>query len=118
MSTQTPEASRSAVISVQFKDVLSVYDHFMPKVKGGGLFIETSKPYALGDELFILLTLPDNGPRVPVAGRVIWVSPAGSRDGRAPGVGIQFTGDQSSLNVRIQNLLLTAPVADRPNRTF
>lgn len=118
MDPKNPAAAKSAVISVQFKDSLSLYEHFMPQIKGGGIFIETSRPYALGDELFILLTLPDDGPRVPVAGKVVWITPEGSRDGRPAGVGIQFTGDQSSLTVRIQNLLLTEPIADRLTCTF
>lgn len=118
MNPPIPQAPKSAVISVQLKDALAVYDHFMANIKGGGLFIEGNRPYNMGEELFLLLTLPDNGQRVPVAGKVVWYTPEGSRDGRQPGIGIQFTGDQSSLLVRIQNILLTAPIADRAPLTF
>lgn len=118
MSTPNDSGGKSSVISVQFKDPLGLHDHFMSHIKGGGLFIETSRAHAMGDELFLLLSLPDNGPRVPVAGKVIWITPEGGRDGRRVGVGVQFTGDQSSLLIRIQNILLTAPIADRATLTF
>ena len=50
-----------------------------PYVKGGGLFVPTAKKYNLGDEVFILLTLMDEKDRLPVAGKVVWITPAGAR---------------------------------------
>lgn len=115
----TPQsAPKSSVISVHFKDATSLFDHYMPQIRGGGIFIETNKPYTMGEELFILLTLPDNGPRAPVAGKIAWMTPEGTRDGHPAGIGIQFVGDQSSLTIRIQNLLINAPIADRVPYTF
>ena len=39
-----------------------------------GLFVPTTRPYRLGDEVFLLLTLMDEPEKLPVAGRVVWIT--------------------------------------------
>lgn len=107
-----------AVLSVNLKDAASVHDYFMPGVRGGGLFVETSRSFPMGSEVFLLLTLPDGEPRVPVPGRVMWITPSGNRDGRQPGIGVQFKGEQAGLMMRIQNILLSVPAQDKESLTF
>ena len=46
----------------------------MPFVKNGGLFIPTNSNYRLGDEVFMLLNLMGEEEKLPVAGRVIWMT--------------------------------------------
>jgi type IV pilus assembly protein PilZ len=45
----------------------------------GGVFIPTHKKYNLGVEVFMLLSLMGEAERIPVAGTIIWVTPAGRR---------------------------------------
>ena len=51
----------------------------MPFIKNGGLFIPTNKKYNIGDEVFMLLTLMDETEKLPVAGKIVWVTPIGSQ---------------------------------------
>jgi type IV pilus assembly protein PilZ len=91
----------------------------MPFIKNGGLFIQTRKAYRLGDEVFMLLTLMEEKERLPVAGRVIWVTPPEAQGNRAPGIGIQF-GDQDkgSTHIKIEGLLAGALQAERPTHSM
>ncbi len=68
-------SSGQGILSLSIKDKNSLYAAYMPFVKNGGLFIPTQKPYKLGDEVFMLLTLMEERERMPVAGRIIWLTP-------------------------------------------
>jgi len=71
--------ARQGILSLAVKDKAALYSAYMPFVKNGGIFVPTPKRYFLGDEVFLLLTLPDSSERLPVAGKVIWVTPAGAQ---------------------------------------
>jgi type IV pilus assembly protein PilZ len=91
----------------------------MPFIKNGGLFIPTSKPYRLGDEVFILLTLMDQAERLPVAGRIVWLTPRGAQNKRAAGIGVQFSEqDGGQTQKKIESYLAGALGADRPTHTM
>ena len=78
--------ARQGILSLAVKDNSA----YMPFVKNGGIFVPTPKRYFLGDEVFLLLTLPDSSERLPVAGKVIWVTPAGAQGNRTAGIGVQL----------------------------
>ncbi len=92
--------ARQGVLSMAIKDKGQLYSAYMPFLKGGGLFIPTPKRYALGDEVFVMLTLLDDKERLPVAGRVVWITPAGAQGGRAAGIGVQFAESAEGEMVR------------------
>jgi len=69
--------ARPGMLSLSIKDKVSLYASYMPFVQNGGLFIPTNKNYSLGDEVFMLLTLMEDGDRLPVAGKIIWITPHG-----------------------------------------
>ncbi len=50
---------RKGILSLKISDQNMLYHSFMPFLKNGGLFIPTNKPYQMGEEVFILLTLLD-----------------------------------------------------------
>ena len=66
---------RSGILSLTIKDKAVLYAAYMPFIQGGGLFIPTNKQYQLGDEVFMLLKLMDEPEKIPVAGKVVWVTP-------------------------------------------
>ena len=75
---------RQGILSLAIKDKGALYNAYMPFVKGGGLFVPTAKRYGLGDEVFILLTLMEDKDRLPIAGKVIWVTPPGAQGTARP----------------------------------
>ena len=72
-----PVAARPGVLSLTIKDKNALYAAYMPFVKGGGIFVPSNRPYKLGEEVFMLLTLMDSKEKIPVAGHVVWVTPSG-----------------------------------------
>ncbi len=108
----------SGLMSLTIKDSSSLYDSYMPFIKGGGLFIPTPKQYKLGDEVFIRLTLMDEAEKIPVPGKVIWVTPIGSQGGRLAGIGVQFNDPTDNVRTKIETYLAGALKSDRANSTM
>ena len=116
----TPSASRPGVLSLNIKEKTALYAAYMPLIRGGGLFIPTNKPYRLGDEIYMLLTLMDDPVKIPVAGRVVWITPAGAQGNRTQGIGVKFSEDESGASARtkIETLLAGMLSSARPTHTF
>ncbi len=111
--------ARPGMLSLSIKDKASLYASYMPYVTNGGLFIPTNKSYNLGDEVFMLLTLMDDGERLPVAGKIIWMTPQGAQGNRATGIGVQFSPqDKGQTRSKIETHLAGAMKADRITHTM
>jgi type IV pilus assembly protein PilZ len=107
------------ILSFAIKDRNALYQSYMPFVKNGGLFIPTTKRYQLGDEIFLLLQLMEELDRIPVAGRVVWVTPAGAEGNRTVGVGVQFSEqDKGVARRKIEEYLAGALKGERPTHTM
>ena len=116
MSTPT---ARPGMLSLSIKDKASLYAAYMPYVQNGGLFIPTNKSYNLGDEVFMLLSLMDDGERLPVAGKIIWMTPKRAQGNRAHGVGVQFSRqDIGATRGKIETHLAGALKSDRITHTM
>lgn len=79
MSLPANLGPRNGILSLTIKDKSVLYAAFMPFIKNGGLFIPTNKSYKLGDEVFMLLNLMDEPEKIPVAGKVVWITPRAPR---------------------------------------
>ena len=98
MSTPArPGGAQPGILTLNIKDKSALYVAYMPFVKNGGLFIPTAKEYRLGDEVFILLTLMENPERIPVAGKVVWVTPKGAQGQRQHGMCVQFSPQDAGV---------------------
>ena len=62
---------KQGVMSVAIKDKNTLYASYMPYIKNGGIFIPTDKPFELGDEVFLLLSLMEESERFPITGKVV-----------------------------------------------
>ena len=67
--------SKPGLLTLTIKDKSALYLAYMPFIKNGGLFIPTNSSYKLGDEVFMLLNVMGEEEKIPVAGRVIWITP-------------------------------------------
>ena len=112
--------ARQGILSLAVRDKASLYNAYMPYIKNGGIFVSTPKRYFLGDEVFLLLTLPESTERLPVAGKVVWVTPAGAQANRPAGIGVQFSDGAEGENVKgkIEALLAGVLNAERPTHTM
>lgn len=110
---------RQGILSLTIKDKSALYAAYMPFVHNGGLFIPTNKTYGLGDEVFMLLTLMEEKEKLPVAGKIIWVTPKGAQGNRAAGIGVQFSDQDDGLaRKKIETYLAGALTSDRQTHTM
>jgi type IV pilus assembly protein PilZ len=119
--TQSDASSvgRRRILSLVIKDRKALHAAYMPFIKNGGLFVPTAKPYRLGDELFLLVQLLEERERIPIAGRVVWVTPVGAEGNRAAGIGVQFVEqDKSDIRHKFEQYLPQGADAQRPTHTM
>lgn len=123
MSSPLPPAStastRPSVIQLAIREKAALYAAYIPLFTEGGLFIPTTRSYRLGDDVYVLLSLPDDPQRYPIAGKVAWVTPAGAAGHRTQGVGIRFPNEEKSrqLRYKIEDILGAHLASERPTQT-
>jgi type IV pilus assembly protein PilZ len=110
--------SRNGILSLTIKDKAVLYSAYMPFLQHGGLFVPTNKTYDIGDEVFMLLTLMDEPEKIPIAGKVVWLTPRGAQGNRTAGIGVQFSEQDASANAKIENHLAGSLSSDRPTHTM
>ncbi len=108
------------VLSFTIKDKNAVYSSYMPHVQGGGVFIPTDRPYRLGDEIYLLLGLPDEAAKLPVSGKVIWITPPNAMGNRSQGIGIQLSEDEngSQAKSKLEKIIAGMAKSTRPTHTM
>jgi type IV pilus assembly protein PilZ len=113
-------APRPSVTQLVLRDREALQAAYMPALQHGGLFVASAREHRLGDEVYLLVGLPDEPARHPVIGRVAWITPPNSAGGRPAGIGVAFPGDEKSqaLRSRIEGLLGTSLSASRATHTF
>jgi type IV pilus assembly protein PilZ len=113
-------ASRPSVIQLVFREKGALYAAYVPILLDGGLFVPTTREYKLGEDIYLLLSLPDDPQRYPVAGKVAWITPANASGGRTQGVGVRFPNDEKTrvLKLKVEELLGTQLQSAKPTQTI
>ena len=112
--------ARPSVMQLVFREKGALFAAFIPLFAEGGLFVPTSRAYQLGEDLYLLLSLPDDPQRYPVAGKVAWITPPNASGGRTQGVGVRFPADEKSrlLKLKIEEILGTQISSSKPTQTI
>ena len=112
--------ARPSVVQLAIKEKAALYAAYIPLFSEGGMFIPTARDYKLGDDVYVLLTLPEDTQRYPVAGKVAWITPARAAGNRTQGVGVRFPADEKSrlLKIKIEEILGAHLASDRPTQTI
>ena len=112
--------SRPSVIQLVFREKGALYAAYVPILLDGGLFVPTTREYKLGEDIYLLLSLPDDPQRYPVAGKVAWITPANASGGRTQGVGVRFPNDEKTrlLKLKIEETLGTQLQSAKPTQTI
>ena len=113
-------APRPSVLSLNINSKSALYAAYMPLLRNGGIFIPTTRNYAMGDEVFMLLSLMDDPAKLPIAGTVVWITPVGAQNNKAQGIGVHFKDDDSGIEARrrIEGLLGGVMQSGRPTHTI
>lgn len=120
LATTDKASARPSVLSLAIKEKAALYAAYMPFLKHGGIFVPTNKAYAIGDDIYLLLTLMDDPTRLPIAGKVAWVTPQGAHGNKTQGIGVAFPADEGGTVARqnIEALLAGALKSSRPTHTL
>ncbi|MBQ0959425.1 PilZ domain-containing protein [Ideonella sp. 4Y11] len=115
-----PTGTRPSVIQLVFREKGALYAAYIPLFSEGGLFVPSTREYQLGDDIYLLLSLPGDPQRYPVAGKVGWITPANTPGGRTQGVGVRFPSDEKTrlLKLKIEELLGTSISSSKPTQTI
>lgn len=113
-------ASRPSIIQLVIKEKGDLYAAYIPLFKEGGIFIATTRDYKLGDDAYVLLTLPGETQRHPVTGKVAWITPPHAAGNQTQGIGVRFPADDKSriLKSKVEELLGTSLSSSRPTNTI
>jgi type IV pilus assembly protein PilZ len=113
-------SAKPSVSQVAFKDKSELYAAYMDWMAEGGVFVPTDRPHRLGDDVYVLLGLPDDPQMHPVVGKVVWVTPARSAHQRLQGVGVRFADSDAAceLKIKIETLLGVQLGSERPTQTL
>lgn len=119
MSARGGRDPRHGILSLTIADKSSLYASYMPFIKNGALFIPTAKLYNVGDEVFMLLSLMESKEKLPIAGRVVWITPKSSQGNKIVGIGVQFSAlDKGMTKSKIEKYLAGALSLDRATHTM
>ncbi len=111
-------ATKQGALSLTIRDRNVLYAAYMPFIANGGLFVPTVDEYQLGDEVFLLLRLMDEPEPIPVAGRVVWITPPGAEHQRVAGIGAQFSDGDDLVRAKIETYLAGILQSGRPTHTL
>ena len=106
------------MLSLTIKDRAVLQAACMPFVRHGGLFVPANKKYELGEGVFILLALMDEPEKIPINGKVVWVTPKGAQGNRQAGIGVQFSEADFAAATKIEEHLGTGLVSDPPTHSM
>jgi type IV pilus assembly protein PilZ len=110
---------RSGILNLSLKDVEELYKCYMPFLNRGGLFIPTRKQFTLGDDVFVLLELVGEPDKIPLTGKIVWITPAGGSNYRRQGVGIEFPAESADmLTNKIETQLAGMLTSQMPTYTL
>jgi len=109
----------SSLINLTIRDRAALLAAYMPFIEGGGLFVPTNRSARIGDDLYLIMTLPEDPARHAVSGKVVWITPSGSGS-RQQGLGVQFAKSEAGeqIRARIENLIAGLPRSAGPTHTF
>jgi len=113
-------APRPSVIQLAIKEKAALYAAYIPQFAQGGVFIPSTKDYKLGEDIYLLLSLPNEPQGHSIAGKVAWVTPKHASNNRTQGIGVHFPADEKSrlLRLKIEEILGAHLASERPTQTI
>lgn len=114
------DSARPSVLALNIREAAALHAAFIPQLRNGGIFIPTNRKFRVGEEVFMLISLPEDPARLPLTGKVAWITPEGAQGKRVQGIGVQFGSDEAGQSVRrkIEAILAGANQGDKPTHTL
>ena len=106
------------LLQANISDRATLQASYMPFVQGGGLFVSSKQKVQMGEEIFVLATLPEQSQKIPLTGKVIWISY--KQSGIKPqGFAIQLSGEKGNYyRMEAEKYLAGSMSSDHPSFTM
>ena len=72
----------------------------------------------LGQEVLLRLTLMDEAEKLPIAGKVVWLTPSGAQRNRQASIRVAFSEQDAAVRAKIENYPGGALACERPTHTL
>lgn len=100
----TPQ--ETVTLSMAVGDKPALHACYMPFIKDGGVFVPSTNHFQLHQQVLLHLRLVEDGKKLQIPARVVWISPGIGRHSTSPGVGLQFTGEhRHRVKQYLENIL-------------
>lgn len=106
MTTPNRRKSTRAPIEVKvdYRTIGSFITDYSKDISQGGIFIATSMPYNIGDQIRLRITLPGSVLPFSLEGVVRWVVQPGAGD-KQPGMGLEFVSFTDDVKAELGRLV-------------
>ncbi|MEB3766651.1 PilZ domain-containing protein [Acinetobacter sp. MD2] len=106
------------ILQVNIADRAALQSSYMAFVSGGALFIPSQQTVKLGQQMFVLATLPEQSQKIPLTGKVVWIN--FKKAGLKPqGFAIQLSGEKGLYyRAEAEKLLAGTMSSHRPSYTM
>ncbi|AMW79126.1 pilus assembly protein [Acinetobacter sp. TGL-Y2] len=106
------------LLQVNIADRVTLQASYMPFVQGGGLFVPSKQAVKMGEDVFVLATLPNQSQKIPLTGKVIWLSHKQVAN-KPQGFAIKLSGEKGIYyKMEAEKLLAGSMSADHPSFTM
>ena len=109
--------SSSGPLQLSLEDKSALRQAYMPFIRNGGVFVRTNRPFGLGDDVSVTISLFDRDEPIAVNGTIVWVTPTRAQGKRTAGIGIQFSAHES-CRALLEEVLGGISGGDEPTHTL
>lgn len=97
-----------------------LYRCYMSFLKHGGLFVPTADVFHMGEEVLLIVNLPEHNEPRYLRTSVAWLNSTSSASGQPKGIGLAFSNDQICIETKqaIEDLLPGMVLNERPTYTL
>ena len=108
------------LLNLTIPDKTELYRSYLSFFKHGGLFVPTEDRFNMGEEVLLVVNLPEHNEPKYLRTQVGWINRTASATGQAKGIGLAFGKDAVAVETKqaIEDLLPGLLLNDRPTYTL
>ncbi|MBT6042936.1 MAG: pilus assembly protein PilZ [Gammaproteobacteria bacterium] len=105
MSKNQRTRSKKNIFPLHISDVHILENIYMPYIKNGGLFVPADTDAAIGDQVFLMITLFDHATKIAIDATVIWITPKHTQENKVQGFGVSFNDVRNKFKNKLESAL-------------
>ena len=108
------------MLHLTIPDKPELYRSYLSFFKHGGLFVPTEDGFDMGEEVLLVVNLPDHNEPKYLRTQVGWINSTATAIGQAKGIGLAFGKDPIAVETKqaIEDLLPGLLLNERPTYTL